>query len=283
MDDLPSILQGVDTLLLLGVNVSEEVDVEEARGTLRRLFLQKAKKFHPDKQKKITVKNEAVNLEFVKLKAAFDYLQTGSNFKILYTQSLNEIIAKKRRSERSKEIASKQATYLDALLKRERDVLDRKAHSNIKHDGDTSKKRKEYQHYSSEFFADSTKKNDHGSVELVIAAKTMQIARNSEVNCLLLSDHFPILFENYGLVSVEPLDAIETEDRNVRIGKIVFESHEQAIRALLYYRANKQKFRCDLYALAFSAKNKSDGDSTPKEISLDDMEASILSKFKQTL
>ncbi|UKK02981.2 hypothetical protein MACK_003083 [Theileria orientalis] len=253
MDEVPSILQGVDIFALLDIKVDENVDVEESKKNLRRSFLQKARKYHPDKQSKHTGKDEHNDVEFVRIKAAFDYLQTKNNFTLLYNKVLSELRAKRRRLERSKDIATKQASYLDSLLKREKEAQERRTERQREAYGQESSQKYEEDYYD-EIFASTQRQQrelDPSLGQLIVAAKTQEIANGSEINCLLMSSHFPTLFDNYGLVSVEPLEFIDTQaEKNVRIGKIYFTSEEHAVRALLHYRSNRAKFRCDLYALA---------------------------------
>ncbi|XP_953476.1 uncharacterized protein TA11260 [Theileria annulata] len=278
MDELPSILKGVDVFSLLEIQVDENIDVEESKKSLRKLFLRKAKKLHPDKQKKDGEQND---LEFVRIKAAFDFLQTKNNFSVLYNQTLAELRAKRRRLERSKDISSKQATYLDSLLKREKEAFEKRAQEQRKSSKSEHDENEDRSYYDYVFgsFQNESKEVELSLGQLIIAAKTLEIANGSEINCLLLSSHFPRLFDNYGLLRVEPLEVIDTQvDKNIKIGRIIFRSKEHAMRALLHYRNNRARFRCDLYALAL-------GKNEPLEPKHDEenfemYEASVLKRFR---
>ncbi|EAN32200.1 DnaJ domain protein [Theileria parva strain Muguga] len=282
MDELPSILKGVDVFSLLGIQVDENTDVEEAKKSLRKLFLRKAKKLHPDKQKKDGEHpGDQNDLEFVRIKAAFDFLQTKNNFSLLYNKTLSELRAKRRRLERSKDISSKQATYLDSLLKREKEAFEKRAQEQKKSTKSDHEEHEDKNFYDDVFvsFQREAKEADLSLGQLIVAAKTLEIANGSEINCLLLSSHFPTLFDNYGLLRVEPLEVIDTRvDKNIKVGKIIFKTKEHALRALLHYRNNRIRFRCDLYALAL-------GKDEPLEPKLDDenfeaYEASVLKRFR---
>ncbi|KAK1933350.1 hypothetical protein X943_003274 [Babesia divergens] len=289
-NDRPAILDGVDVFAVLGVEVQEDVDVAEAKRGLRRIFLKRAKECHPDKQT-ASGKSSDKNLEFARLKAAFDYLQNDEIFNTLYNRVLHQRRAERLQKERNKGIAAKQSAHLDALLRREKAAAEAAAARESKAYND---KHAEYQaHYSdvSEGFATTCVQPDasiQGHGTLIVAARTMKIANESEINCLLLSDHFPKAFSNFGMLRVDPIDIVSSnpEEVNVKVGVIIFESHEHALKALLYYRNNRTKFRPDLYALALGpqgsavkAKEAYNGEGS----TLDEMESVILKRLRQAV
>ncbi|KAK1445141.1 hypothetical protein BgAZ_110470 [Babesia gibsoni] len=293
-DEKPSILSGVDVFAILGVDVREDVDAAEARRGLRRIFLKRAKECHPDKQKDAKQSSDT-NLEFARLKAAFDYLQNEEVFNTLYNRVLHQIRSDRARKERSKGIAAKQSQHLEELLKREQQAASataREQESYYKPYPDKPSY-KEYQVDASDVYegyaeATAQKAGFQGRGILIVAARTMKIANESEINCLLLSDHFKKVFANFGVISVDPIDVFpaNADEVNVKVGMITFESHEHALKALLYYRNNRNKFRRDLYALALgpqgtATKEKHSG--SQEGSTLEDMESVILKRMRQAV
>ncbi|GFE53525.1 cell cycle control protein, putative [Babesia ovis] len=290
-EDLPAILEGVDLLAILGVEVVEGADISEIKRGLRRTFLKRAKECHPDKQKSTTGGSDS-SLAFARLKAAFDYLQADGVFNTLYNRALHQRRAEKARKERAHGIAAKQSAHLDALLRREQAAAAaaaaaRRGPPGTDSTSDSARSRTYTPTYDDIFEASATSTVDTSSCQgiLYVAARTMKIANESEVNCLLLSDHFSKMFSHFGLVKVEPIDIEDAgvDAVNVKIGILTFESHEHALKALLHYRNNRASFRCDLYALALGpqsgpAKPAATGDYPD---SLDEMETTVLRRLRQ--
>ncbi|CDR97403.1 hypothetical protein, conserved [Babesia bigemina] len=292
MDELPAVLQGVDLLAVLGVEVVEDADVAELRRGLRRTFLRRAKECHPDKQKPGS-KGSDTSLEFARLKAAFDYLQRDDVFATLYNRALHKKREEKARKERTKGISAKQAAHLDALLRREREAAEAAAARREQFHPEKPSQRGFQASYEDMFDAHAASSSQAGPASqqgmLFVAARTMKIANEAELNCLLLSDHFSNMFANFGLLRVQPIDITETaaDAVNVKVGILVFQSHEHALKALLHYRKHRSNFRCDLYALALKPQGdpaasaaSADGASAESE-SLEDMEALVLSRLRQ--
>ncbi|KAK2196315.1 bifunctional DnaJ domain/Chaperone J-domain superfamily [Babesia duncani] len=260
MEELPAILVGVDLLETLGVEVEENVTWDVAKLQLRRLFLQGAKRSHPDKQ--TSTGDSSTNVAFARLKAAYDFLQSGSNFEHIYQKAQTRLKAEKLRKQRSKGIAAQQATYLDALLEREKRAQFQE-----------HKKRKADAYYKQAQEEQEQHDQDYGV--LIVAAKTLDIALSSQLNILLLSSHFMDLFQGYGIVQIEPLENIhEHQSTNIPVAKAFFTSHQHAIKALLYYRNSRQKFRCDLYALALGSR-ESHPEPKASTTSLQQLEARV--------
>ncbi|GIX61105.1 DnaJ protein, putative [Babesia caballi] len=292
-EELPAILAGVDLLAVLGVEVVEGADVAELKRGLRRTFLKRAKECHPDKRNPAG-KGADTSLEFARLKAAFDHLQRDGVFNALYNRALHQRRAERARKERSQGIAAKQSAHLHALLRREQEAAAAAAASRPGPYGDRGpdgRRESSYQTFYSDVFSDDSPESraDECSAQgvLFVAARTMKIANESEINILLLSDHFSQMFHNYGLLSVEPVDIEDAgpDAVNVKVGILTFQSHEHALKALLHYRNNRSNFRVDLYALALgpqaaAAGPKGGGDD---EESLDDMEAAVLRRFRQAV
>nr|BAN64203.1 hypothetical protein [Babesia bovis] len=283
-EDLPSILKGVDLLSVLGVEVVEGVSISDVKRDLRRLFLKRAKECHPDKQKSTDGGSDS-SLAFARLKAAFDYIQNDGVFNSLYNRALHKKRAEKARKERATGIAAKQSAHLEALLRREQAAANAsRRDSGVSTPRDYSSTRSGF---NEEYEAFSRPSDDFTSRQgtLFVAARNMRIANESEVNCLLLSDHFTRMFPMFGLVKVEPIDIedLGPDAINVKIGILTFDTHEHALKALLHYRNHRESFRCDLYALALGPQSFADkpSTSTDNSESLDELESTVFRRLRQ--
>lgn len=270
--EIPSILENCDILGLFGITIDVNANIDELKLNLRRNFLRKAKECHPDKQQHSTANKDDLNEQFSRLKAAFDFVQEGDNLNKIVKKAVDKLKADLIRKERSNRLASQQATYLDKLIQREQAATS----SQTAQESNFQAFKVHYKDVHNHFTPQTAKSDKLG--ELLVAAKSIEIANGSELNLLLLGTHFPQLFDNYGLLQVDIFDLVHVSDGIYRVGRILFTSHEQAIKALLYYRNSRHKFRCDLYALALG--NGEANAQVKRTKTLEEIEDNVFAKMR---